>query len=489
MTKRIVVVMMAASLCLSMAAPVRADVFHMTGGLTSLKFVTVDDPGNPADSTGRGSVFYTYDIGAYEVTAGQYTEFLNAVADDDPYALYNPAMWADAYGCKIERTGSAGSYTYSVDDDRANRPVNYVSQIDGLRFANWLTNGQPSGAQGPATTESGSYNIVGYSGAVRSFSAHYVVPNTHEWFKAAFYDGDAGIYYEYPAGSDTPPGNVVIDPDPGNNSNHSSSIGGPYWMTEVGEFENSPSPYGTFDQGGNVAEWVDDLIFGSMAATKGGSWKRSVDWQSASFNASFYGQMPYSETPEAGFRIAEKLDPPLPWGSSTPDTVTLLVTQGSEVLAYIDLFTAYPHWLDGSAADVGGGEGIWKVNEEDYANIVAPQLDERRNAIGFLPQYTPGADPNSYWLLIEDLRVRRTGSDDDYEDLIIHVTEYPDYLELWAYRGYSIYGFQLAGAGGEVYYDVGLGENTGPFTFIPEPATMSLLALGACLPVFRRRTR
>ena len=486
--KGILAVMMAVGLCAAIAAPAGADVFNMTGGLTSLEFVTVDDPGNPADSTGRGSVPYAYDIGKYEVTAGQYTEFLNAVAGDDPYLLYNPAMWDDEYGCKIERIGSAGSYTYSVATDRANRPVNYVSRHDAVRFANWLTNGQPSGPQGPATTESGSYNIVGFAEARRSFSARYVIPNTDEWYKAAYYDSNSGVYYDYPTGTDTPPGNSLIDPDPGNNSNYSSPIGSPYWTTEVGEFENSSSPCGTFDQGGNVAEWSDDLPLGIWSCTtRGGSWQDSVDWQSAPFNAAYYVYGSYTETPAFGFRTGEMLDPPPRWGSFTPDTVVLLVTQGSEVLAYIDLFTAYPYWLDGAAADVGGGAGIWKVNEEDYANIVEPQLDEGLNAIGFLPQYTPGTDPNSYWLLIEDLRVLRTGSDDDYEDLIIHVTEHPDYFELWAYRGYSIYDFQLADLHGNVFVDVGRQGNTGPFHVVPEPGTLSLLALGG-LAVLRRKS-
>jgi len=48
----------------------------------------------------------------------------------------------------IERTGSAGSYTYSVASSRENRPVNYVRWHDAVRFANWLHNGKPTGAPG-----------------------------------------------------------------------------------------------------------------------------------------------------------------------------------------------------------------------------------------------------------------------------------------------------------------------------------------------------
>ena len=38
-----------------------------------------------------------------------------------------------------------------------------------------------------------------------------------------------------------------------------TSIGSPYYRTNVGEFENSASAYGTFDQGGNVWEWNEAI--------------------------------------------------------------------------------------------------------------------------------------------------------------------------------------------------------------------------------------
>ena len=92
-----------------------------------IDLVPVGNAGNDPDDTGYGSVGYQYQIGKYEVTAGQYTAFLNAVAATDTYGLYNALMWSSDYGCKIQQTGAAGSYTYSVADDRKNRPVNYVS--------------------------------------------------------------------------------------------------------------------------------------------------------------------------------------------------------------------------------------------------------------------------------------------------------------------------------------------------------------------------
>jgi len=55
------------------------------------------------------------------------------------------------------------------------------------------------------------------------------------------------------------------------------TIGSPYYFTEVGEFEATPSPYGAFDMGGNVGEWTEGLYWpdygpgGNMRRVRGGS--------------------------------------------------------------------------------------------------------------------------------------------------------------------------------------------------------------------------
>ena len=148
--------LLAAALAVA-AVSARADVFNMGGGNTSLQWVNVTDPGNSADpATGYGAVSQTYRIGKYDVTAAQYCEYLNAVAKTDTYGLYNPSMAIDAsYGCGISRSGNPGSYTYSVTKN-GNFPVNYVSWGDAARFCNWLQNGQPNGAEGNGTTETGA---------------------------------------------------------------------------------------------------------------------------------------------------------------------------------------------------------------------------------------------------------------------------------------------------------------------------------------------
>ena len=124
--------------------------------------------------------------------------------------------------------------------------------------------------------------------------------------------GGAGGYWDYPTGSDSAPNNQLTSPDPGNNANFwlpdgnpEYTIGGPYWMTEVGEFENSESPYGTFDQGGNIWEWNETVIVSEYAGrgVRGGSWYSGSEYSLAS------GRYYDNPTDVYGFRVASVPEP------------------------------------------------------------------------------------------------------------------------------------------------------------------------------------
>ena len=66
---------------------------------------------------------YRYKIGQYEVSNTEYAAFLNDVASTDQYGLYNSNM-------AINRAGSDGSYSYSVQSGMDNKAVTYVSVYD-----------------------------------------------------------------------------------------------------------------------------------------------------------------------------------------------------------------------------------------------------------------------------------------------------------------------------------------------------------------------
>ncbi len=224
---------------------------------TSPETVPVGGSPNKADATGFGAVAYAYKIGKYEVTNAEFAAFLNAVNKTNTHKLYDARM-AGEYG-GITRGGDAGGYTYAVKDGWAKKPVNYVTWETAVRYTNWLTNGQAKG-----DTETGSYTIKDgkvsapdHAALAAGKQTKWVLPSEDEWYKAAYYDpnkpGGAG-YWKYPAKSDdAPPANI--------NTNA---------PTDGGFHAKAVSPYGTYDQGGNMWEYNDSRK-GGKVGLRGGS--------------------------------------------------------------------------------------------------------------------------------------------------------------------------------------------------------------------------
>jgi formylglycine-generating enzyme required for sulfatase activity len=294
-----------------------------SAGIT-IATVPVGDVGNAADTRfrppGYGRVDYAYNIGKYEVTAGQYTGFLNAVGGVDAYGLYHTFMSRTDWGSGITRSGGGtvgNPYTYSVAADFVNRPVNFVSWGDSARFANWLENGQPMGAQSASTTEDGAYYLNGATSDAQLLAVsrkagwRWAITSEDEWYKAAYYKGggtNAG-YWMYPTRSNSEPGQDMADVS-GNNANYATPpyafpIDSGKYTTVVGEFENSASAYGTFDQGGNVLEWNDANIDGSYPGLRGGSFSYDYNLRA---DAS-YENNPTHEDFEIGFRVSQVPEP------------------------------------------------------------------------------------------------------------------------------------------------------------------------------------
>jgi formylglycine-generating enzyme required for sulfatase activity len=279
----------------------------------TFEWATIGNPGNAPDTRydaiGFGSVGSVYQIGKYEVTARQYTEFLNAVADADPNGLYLIGMTDPMQpGVKIQRTGFSPNYSYSVAADLADQPVNYVSFWDAARFANWLHNGQPTGPQGPGTTEDGAYiNVGDQTTFARQPGARFFIPTEDEWYKAAYHDKSTGLaatYFDYPTGTNAAPGNDITESkNPGNNANYNWALF-PHIHTVAGEFELSDSPYGTFDQGGNVVEWVETKVGSPSPGLRGGG--NPLFTLHASWRSELYPNKDFA----IGFRVARSIPEP-----------------------------------------------------------------------------------------------------------------------------------------------------------------------------------
>jgi formylglycine-generating enzyme required for sulfatase activity len=215
--------------------------------------------------------------------------------------LYNSGMTSDARGGINFNGGAANGAKYEIKPGRDNNPVVFVSWYDSIRFANWMHNGMGSG-----DTENGAYTLLGGTpepangfSITRNPGAKWWLPSEDEWYKAAYHknDGVTGNYWNFPTStgfapsSDQPPGsdapgqsntaNFRKDDGVANGFNDGYAVTGSTsfvssqnYLTDVGAYTLSTSPYGTFDQGGNVSEWNEAriLIAGPYRGHRGGNW-------------------------------------------------------------------------------------------------------------------------------------------------------------------------------------------------------------------------
>ena len=260
------------------AATARADVFNMPAGQTNLQFVTVGDAGNGADTTGYGSVPYAYQMGTYDVTIGQYIQFLNAVANTDTYGFTIAGCVVDGwFPFGIIQNGGPGSYSYAVAGNysrAANCPVFFVTWGDAARFCNWLQNGQPTGTEGQGTTETGAYTLNGdttFLMETRNADSTFVIPSENEWYKAAYYKGkgmSAG-YWTYPTQS-----NARSNALSGSGTNNPNFPNPGYtdptnYVTPVGALRHRPAPMARMTRAGM---FINGAILWFTAATLSNGW-------------------------------------------------------------------------------------------------------------------------------------------------------------------------------------------------------------------------
>ena len=76
--------------------------------------------------------------------------------------------------------------------------------------------------------------------------------------------------------------------------------------TDVGAYPGAPSPYGTFDQGGDIYQW-NDAVIGSSRGMRGGTWAGTVSLLASSFRGS--GAPPWEGENAVGFRVVSVPEP------------------------------------------------------------------------------------------------------------------------------------------------------------------------------------
>jgi hypothetical protein len=248
----------------------------------NINFVTIGNPGNAA-FYGYGAVSYGYRIGRYEVTNAQWNTFTAAAGAP----MGSPS---EAYDQSAYFTG-------------AQQPTNCVSWYEAAQFCNYLTSGDKSlGAyQLGNGTIMDDCITVDRAAAISAYGTAYVLPTIDEWFKAAYYKPDGSGYSVYANGQYTIPaadngwnyyGGAYIDP----------------WNVGTGTMEQN----GTFDMMGNVWEWNEDCVFGTVRGFHGGEYGDGDLFLSSSCGPS--GQYPFYDDKSVGFRVA-----------SVPEPATLLL--------------------------------------------------------------------------------------------------------------------------------------------------------------------
>ena len=279
----------------------------------TLDFVEIGNPGNAAHTgpngpvTGAlsesnygpspvGSVDYTFHMGKYEISRSNIQK-------------YN-AEFGVANGLEITLEDYANYGWYGTDG--ADKPA-VLSWNEAARFVNWLNTSQGYHEAYKFSTSGANDNIevwaagdAGYDALnpFRNSLAVYVLPNIDEWYKAAYYDPVADVYYRYATGSNSAPVSVASGTAPG-----TAVYARPYLVsgTVFADVESAGglSPYGVMAMSGNAHELMEteyDLQNDTPSAkrTYRGGWMAS---NSENITSDFYLSISPSDG-QGGLRVA-----------------------------------------------------------------------------------------------------------------------------------------------------------------------------------------
>jgi len=382
-----------------------------------IEVVDVDDIGNDPqelfegvlpESLLLGGVDYDFRIAKYETTNEEYAAFLNAVDPDGTgygdavstlYGKGQVGAFLDvATGILLKPENDKGArWEVRMEGAQswARKPVAHVGWTMAARFVNWLHNGQPVLNATPdelqaAVTENGAYDLSAPFPQRRA-GARWWIPSANEWQKAAFYDptldNGVGGYWLFPTRSngtdslllptDFDENGVGLPTNGGDSANQRRLEDGLLIPrpTDVGTNGN-PSYYGTFDQAGNVEEWLDDIHFTFPEEKEkrlfiGGSWSGNPNaiWQKRYGATAAFALEDQEPGPSSviGFRVASR--PP-----EEPVIAAAFVQVGNLGNAAIDLenepalgSVAYPFAI--------GVHEVTNAQFADFLNKVYPDAE------------------------------------------------------------------------------------------------------------------
>jgi sialate O-acetylesterase len=251
-------------LALGISVPA-SDITHGSATV-EIDFVEIGGAGNPADGNGLGAVGYVYNIAKTELTEGQF----NAVQS--------------VSGGVLGPGTSTGDFA----------PVASVTWTEMARYCNWLTTGDFNSG---VYTLSGSTvtSIMGHQAAATIYGKAYAMATVDEWYKAAYYSVGNGTYSDFANGTDTQAGGLKVTGE-----NHLKTTEGGLGLWNVGE--GLLEQNGTFDMGGNLAEFTESGTPDSRFvrdAYFGWSTKPGANLNGGNLKAEDYASTAY------GFRIVE----------------------------------------------------------------------------------------------------------------------------------------------------------------------------------------
>jgi formylglycine-generating enzyme required for sulfatase activity len=265
-----------------------ADTFGTGGNQFDIEFVPIGNPGNAADTTGNpnpaGKVEYAYRMGKFEISEDM-----------------------------IDKANNEGGLGITHNGRGADKPATDVSWFEAATFVNWLnisTGHTPAYKFNGSTFELWQSGDVGFNpnNPFRNSQAFYFLPIADEWYKAAYYDPNTDVYYDYPTGSDSAPTAVASGSSADTAVYNQPFSQGPADITLAGGL----SPYGTMGQGGNAYEWEEtefDLMNDSSSSARGvrgGFWNLDSDLLVSTFRNDVD---PASENSFIGFRVASIPEP------------------------------------------------------------------------------------------------------------------------------------------------------------------------------------